>query len=63
VRVTDLEDDLIFIKSNLTDRWWIELDAGSDSNLYIACSHEDYLKANRNEIPERWIRGSERIRS
>ena len=23
--VTDLEDDLIFIKSNLTERWWIEL--------------------------------------
>jgi formiminoglutamase len=63
VRVTDLDDDLIFIKSNLTDRWWMEIDAGNDSNIYIACSHEDYLKANRNEIPERWIRGTERLRS
>jgi arginase family enzyme len=62
VRVTDLEDDLIFIKSNLTDRWWIVLDAGDDNNIYVACSHEDYLKANRNEIPERWIRGIERLR-
>ena len=63
VWVTDIEDDLIFIKSNLTDRWWIELDAGNDSNLYVACSHEDYLKANRNEIPERWIRGTGRLKS
>lgn len=63
VRITDIEDDVIFIKSNLTDRWWIELNAGDDNNVYIACSHEDYLKANRNEIPERWIRGTERLRS
>jgi formiminoglutamase len=63
VRVTGLEDDLIFIKSNLTDRWWMELSAGNDRNSYISCSHEDYLKANRNEVPERWIRGEERLKS
>jgi len=63
VRVTDLDDDLIFIKSNLTDRWWIEIPAGEDRNIYIACSHEDYLKANRNEVPERWINSSERFKS
>jgi len=62
VRVTGLEDDLIFIKSNLTDRWWIEIDAGNDRNFYVACSNEDYLKANHNEIPERWIRGMERLK-
>ncbi len=63
VRVTDLDDDLIFIKSNLTDRWWIEISAGEDRNIYVACSHEDYLKANRNEVPERWINSSERFKS
>jgi formiminoglutamase len=62
VRVTDLDDDLIFIKSNLTDRWWLEMIAGNDTNSYVACSHEDYLKANRNEVPERWVRGNERIK-
>ena len=62
VRITDLEDDLIFVKSNLTDRWWMELPAENDRSLYIACSHEDYLKANRNEVPERWIIGAERSR-
>jgi formiminoglutamase len=63
VRVTDLEDDMIFVKSNLTDRWWIELSAGNDQNIYVACSHEDYLKANRNEVPERWVKAVERLKT
>jgi arginase family enzyme len=63
VRVTDLDDDLIFVKSNLTDRWWIELPAEKDENLYVACSHEDYLKANHNEVPDRWVQAVERLKS
>lgn len=62
VGVSDLDDDLIFVKSNLTDRWWMEFLRGDDEPLYIACSHEDYLKANRDEIPGRWVWGSERIK-
>lgn len=62
VRVSDLGDDLIFVKSNLTDRWWLEIPGGNDSNHYIACSHEDYLKANRNEVPERWVQGEGRLK-
>ncbi|MBN1107667.1 MAG: arginase family protein [Bacteroidales bacterium] len=63
VRVSDLEEDLIFIKSNLTDRWWMEFPAEAGRFKYIACSHEDYLKANRDEVPERWIQGSKRIKT
>ena len=63
VRVTDLEDDLIFVRSSLTDRWWMELPAGDDKFVYIACSNDDYLQANRNEVPERWVRGIERLKS
>jgi arginase family enzyme len=63
VRVTDLDDDLIFVKSNLTDRWWIEIPAEMDQNHYVACSHEDYLTANRNEVPERWVQAVERLKS
>jgi formiminoglutamase len=62
VRVTDLDDDMIFVKSNLTDRWWIELPADKDQNQYVACSHEDYLKANRNEVPDRWVKAMERLK-
>jgi arginase family enzyme len=62
VRITDLDDDLIFVKSNLTDRWWIELQTEKDQNIYVACSHEDYLKANRNEVPDRWVQAVERLK-
>ena len=63
VRVTDLEDDLIFVKSNLTDRWWMEIHDDNDQNTYIACSHDDYIRANRNEVPDRWVRAVERLKS
>jgi formiminoglutamase len=62
VRVTDLEDDLIFVKSSLTDRWWMEIPVEGDESRYVACSHEDYLKANRNEVPDRWMRAIERLK-
>jgi arginase family enzyme len=63
VRVTDLVDDLIFVKSNLTERWWIELTDENDSSTYVSCSHDDYLKANRNEVPDRWVIASNRVKS
>jgi formiminoglutamase len=62
VRVTDLEDDLIFVKSNLTDRWWIEIRVENDNTQFVACSHEDYLRANVNEVPDRWVKAVARLK-
>jgi len=62
VKIIDLIDDLIFIKSNLTDRWWMEVPSDKNENLYFACSHDDYLKANRNEVPDRWVKAVERFK-
>lgn len=53
-------DELIFYKSNKTDRWWIELPVISSNNnklnkiTLLPCSHEEYLAACNHEIPERW---------
>jgi formiminoglutamase len=63
VRVTNLEDDLIFVKSNLTERWWIEFSIENDQKVYVACSYDDYLKANRNEVPDKWVTAMNRIKS
>jgi len=63
VKITDLNEDLIFVRSNLTERWWMELPSGDAGPVYIACSHDDYLKANRNEVPERWLTGAGRLKS
>jgi hypothetical protein len=40
----------------------MELHSADGINQYVACSHEDYLKANHNELPERWVRGHERLK-
>lgn len=53
-------EELIFYKSNKTGRWWIEINyfVGQHNklkkNTLLPCSHEEYLAACNNEIPERW---------
>lgn len=54
------EEGLIFYKSDKTDRWWIEIPFISNANnklkknTLLPCSHEEYLGACNQEIPERW---------
>lgn len=62
VRITDLNEDLIFVKSNLTERWWIEIETEDNTRIHVACSHEDYLRANRSEVPDRWVKANNRYK-
>jgi len=55
VSVKDLEEDLIFIKSNVTNRWWIEYQDRTGNLSYLSCSYDDYIRANEDEIPHRWL--------
>ncbi|NBL64766.1 arginase [Flavobacterium sp. NST-5] len=54
------EEELVFYKSNKTERWWIEIPFLSNvnnklkRNTLLPCTHEDYLGACSAEIPERW---------
>ncbi|NHM05716.1 formimidoylglutamase [Flavobacterium sp. CYK-4] len=59
--IIPLEDDeLVFYKSNRTERWWIEIPFVSSSNnklkksTLLPCSHEEYLAACNQQLPERW---------
>jgi hypothetical protein len=58
--IIPLDEELIFYKSNKTDRWWIEIPFISNSNTklrkttLLPCSYDEYLGACNNEIPERW---------
>ncbi len=58
--VTSEEEELVFYKSDKTERWWIEIqffsnkDNKLERNTLFPCSHEDYLAACNQEIPERW---------
>jgi arginase family enzyme len=54
------EEDLVFYKSNKTERWWIEIPFISNGgnklkkNTLLPCSYEEYLAACNQEMPERW---------
>jgi len=58
--IIPLEEELIFYKSNKTDRWWIEIPFILSSNnklkksTLLPCSYDEYLAACNQEIPERW---------
>jgi arginase family enzyme len=58
--IIPLEEELVFYKSNKTDRWWIEIPFISSSSnklrksTLLPCSYEEYLGACNQEIPERW---------
>ena len=56
VSLKDLEEDLIFIKSTVTNRWWMKIVSKDNITEYIACSYNDYLKAGEGEIPSRWMK-------
>ena len=53
-------EELVFYKSDQTERWWIEVslmmhsDTKTKRNTLLPCSFEDYLGAINQEIPERW---------
>lgn len=54
--------EMIFYKSNLTGKWWMEIELNLGKNnknkntTLLPCSHEDYLLACNQEIPDRWWR-------
>jgi hypothetical protein len=54
------DEELVFFKSNKSDRWWIEIphiSTGNNKlkkNTLLPCSYEEYLAACNQEIPERW---------
>ena len=58
--------ELVFYKSNKTGRWWIEIPFLTEINnklkrhTLLPCTHEDYLAACEQEIPERWWKAQRR---
>jgi formiminoglutamase len=51
------KNNIIFYKSNSSDRWWVELpviNPDTKKNYLISCSYEDYQRACNSEIPDRW---------
>lgn len=60
--VPNEEEDLVFYKSDKTERWWIEIPFFINSNnklkknTLLPCTQEDYLAACNQELPDRWLK-------
>ncbi len=58
---TDAED-LVFYKSLLTQRWWVEVPSiftshnKANTPALLPCTEKDYLDACNQNIPERWFK-------
>jgi arginase family enzyme len=64
VSLDTFEYELIFYKSEKTDRWWMEVPSfKSDQykNLLISCTLDDYRNAGNGDVPERWLKAFQKI--
>lgn len=55
-------EDLIFYKSLMTQRWWVEVPSiftshtKANTPALLPCTEQDYLDACNQNIPERWFK-------
>ena len=60
VHLDDFKDEVIFYKSNKSDRWWMEVPYPPQKGLkyerhhLVPCDMNDYERAMKNEIPDLW---------
>lgn len=57
------EQELVFYKSDISDRWWIEIGGTEqdDRKILFPCSHDDYKQALQSIVPERWWRANKKL--
>ncbi len=60
-----IEDDTInFYKSNKSERWWMEIifyHNKTKKSTLIPCTYQDYLTANNQILPERWLKSFRKL--
>jgi len=58
--------ELIFLKSLKSSRWWVEIPFLQDSNnkledhSLLPCMHQDYVDASKGVVPERWYKAQKK---
>ncbi len=67
VQVENFEEELVFLKSKKTDRWWMVVGAKEMVNQkykrhqFVPCSYYDYQTALNQEIPDRWWKVQQKL--
>jgi formiminoglutamase len=60
------DQELIFLKSLKSSRWWVEIPFLKNSNnkledhSLLPCMHQDYIDASKGVIPERWYKAQKK---
>ncbi len=58
----DMEHELTFYKSQVTNRWWMDVpDVKTGKSYPVACTQDEYQQASNHDIPELWWRTFQRI--
>ena len=67
VKTDAFDENLVFLKSKKTERWWIEMQATGKfrekyrRHQYIPCSYADYQSALNQDIPDRWWKMQQKL--
>jgi len=67
VKIEDSDENLVFLKSKLSERWWMDVSAYSTldkkyiKHQFVPCSYADYEMALKNEIPDRWWKVQQKL--
>jgi len=67
VDLTGHKENIVFYKSKLTDRWWMQIPVSEDMiskyrrHVMVPCSYNDYKIACKNEIPDRWWKACQKL--
>ena len=60
------DQELVFLKSVKSSRWWVEIPFLKNSNnkleehSLLPCMHQDYVDASNGIIPERWFKAQKK---
>jgi hypothetical protein len=67
VFLEEIRHDLVFLKSNKSDRWWMEVPYPPKEGLkyerhhLVPCNRRDYDLALGNDIPDLWWRTYQKL--
>ncbi len=67
VQIDDFDEDLVFLKSKKTGRWWMIVSSKDivsqkyRRHQYVPCSYDDYQTALNHELPDRWWKVQQKL--
>lgn len=67
VPIKDHAQELVFYKSTVSDRWWMDVpyraeqEARFERHHLVPCAYSDYQMACKEEVPDRWWRTFQKL--